>query len=202
MSMFWTICSFVMFFERQRPIKGLNGTVAFFAQLGNCNYSQWPQWFVTGLTVIPRAVAVKVIADLLRDQYPMGLNLETNVRKAESLKIPHGGPYHDCGRRFNLPIVSFYNPVSEFTFIGPLFSTTPAGGSPCCLLLLIRFLSLSREKPRRLHRSATLRRASETDVLFPRSKPAQNLPFQLVFKTSNAASTLWWPDRVLLNQVG
>ena len=125
--MFQTINSFLMFFERQRPIKGLNGTVAFFAQLGNCNYSQWPQWFVTGLTVIPRAVAVKVIADLLRDQYPMGLILETKVRKAESLKIPHGGPYHDCGRQLNLPIVSFYNPVSEFTFIGPLFSATPAG---------------------------------------------------------------------------
>ena len=31
------------------------------------------------------------------------------------------------GLRFNLPIVSFYNPVSEFTFIGPLFSATPAG---------------------------------------------------------------------------
>ena len=39
---FQTICSFVVFFERQRPINGY-GTVAFFGQLGNCNYSHWPQ---------------------------------------------------------------------------------------------------------------------------------------------------------------
>ena len=33
MSMFWTIYSFVMLFERQRPINGY-GTVAFFAATG------------------------------------------------------------------------------------------------------------------------------------------------------------------------
>ena len=172
--MFWTICSFVMFSERQRPINGLNGTVAFFAQWGNCNYSQWPQWFVTGLTVIPRAVVVKVIADLLRDQYPMGLNLETKVRKAESLKIPRGGPYHDCGRWLNLPIVSFYNPVSEFHLYWATILSN-AGRVEALLCLSGHQSGSSLGKPRRLHRSATLRRTSETDVLFPRSKPSSKL---------------------------
>ena len=42
--MFQVICSLVMFSERQRPINSY-GIVAFFSKLGNCNYSQRPQWF-------------------------------------------------------------------------------------------------------------------------------------------------------------
>ena len=67
MSMFQTINSFLMFFERQRPINGY-GTVAFFWPIGQLQlFTLATELCVTGFNVSPRAVVVSVIADLLRD---------------------------------------------------------------------------------------------------------------------------------------
>ena len=62
-----------------------------------------PQWFaVRWFNVIPRPEVVKVIADLLRDKYPI---LATNVRNRQRLLL-----FLMIMMMANLLTASFYNP--------------------------------------------------------------------------------------------
>ena len=149
-----------------------------------------PQWFaVRWFNVIPRPEVVKVIADLLRDKYPI---LATNVRKTKSSKtspVPHD---HDGGQ------------PSHCQLLQP-----PLGGGVATFIVfsqrrlfvqgIIRFFS---SNPRRLRQSAEpLTRRTLT-----LAAKAQNFSLKMLISCSNAATSdkrwllyqldqsNWWSD--------